>query len=50
MEKQICNALREKFGYNETDEFIMSYVSHYSTIFELICNNGLTIDEAIKTL
>ena len=50
METEICNALRKKFGYTETDNFIMTYVGHYQTVYELICNSGLTIDEAVKSL
>ena len=50
METEICDALRKKFGYTESDEFIMEYISYYPIVYELICNSGVTIDEAIKTL
>jgi hypothetical protein len=50
IEIEICDALRKKFGYTQSDEFIMAYVSHYLIVFEMICNDGVTIDEAVKTL
>lgn len=50
LEKEICKELKKQVPtlQNEKDEFIVNYIGVYPIAFELCCNSGFSVSDAVS--